>query len=144
MEAHEQLRERAADDRLRGREHAAAEDEAVRQRELEDARDEDGLEVSALGDDPDRVHCRHGAIAQLDQQAVLAFGDALRQLLQRVVRAVQADEPDDVAADAACDVDDEVLGPLLERQAPWEAEKCALIGAGDQPKVISGGNGGDL
>jgi hypothetical protein len=49
-----------------------------------------------------------------------------------------------VAPDAAFDVDDEVVRPFLERQPPREAEEGALVGARNQPKVISGGNGGDL
>ena len=108
------------------------------------ARDEDSVEVASLGDDPDRFDCRDAAIAELDEVPVLALGDALRQLLQRVIRPVQVDEADDVAADAARDLDDEIVRPFLERQGPWEAEECALVRARDQPKVISGGNGGDL
>jgi len=59
------------------------------------------------------------------------------------VRAVQVDEADDVAADAAFDLDVQVGRPVLERQLPGQAEERALVGAGDEPEVASGGNGGD-
>jgi hypothetical protein len=50
-----------------------------------------------------------------------------------------------VAPDAALDVDDDVVGPFLEWQAPGKSEERALVGARDEAEVIaSGGNGGDL
>jgi len=49
-----------------------------------------------------------------------------------------------VAPDPALDVDDDVVRPFLERQPPREAEERTLVRARNQPKVISGGNGGDL
>jgi hypothetical protein len=69
----------------------------------------------------------------------------LWQFLQRVVRAVQVDEADDVAADAAREVDVQLRRPILERQVPGEIEEGALVGAGDETEVCgtSGGNGGD-
>ena len=55
------------------------------------------------------------------------------------------DEADDVAADAAREVDVQLRRPILERQAPGEIEEGALVGAGDETEVCgtSGGNGGD-
>jgi hypothetical protein len=145
MESHEQLSERTADDGFWGRQHPPAEDEAIRERELEHTRDDHRIEVASLDDEPDGVDSRHTTLAQIDEEPVLAFGDALRQLLQRVVRPVQVDEPNDVAADAARDLDNQVLGPFLEGQAPREAEERALVRAGDEAEVIaSGGNGGGL
>jgi hypothetical protein len=69
----------------------------------------------------------------------------LWQLLQRVIRAVQLDEADDVAADAAREVDVQLRRPILERQVPRELEEAALVGARDETEVCgtSGGNGGD-
>jgi hypothetical protein len=81
------------------------------------------------------------------QQPVLALGDPRRQLLERVIPAVQLDEADDVAADAALDLDDERLGPLLQWDGPRQVEQRALVLAGDEAEVrgrASGGNGGDL
>ena len=151
MEADEKLGERRADRRLRRGEHPAAEDQAVRQREVELARDEDRVElvscrVDALGDDADRLDDGHALLGELAQEPVLALGEALRQLLQRVVRPVQLDEADDVAADAAREVDEELRGPVLEREAPRKLEERALVGPRDEPEVArrtSGGNGGD-
>jgi len=59
------------------------------------------------------------------------------------VGAVEVDEADDVAADAALDLDVQLCGPLLERQPPRQPEERALVGAGDEPEVASDGNGGD-
>jgi hypothetical protein len=140
-----------ADRRLRGGEHAPAEDQAVRQREVELPRDEDRVElvprgVRALRDDPDRLDHGHAPLGELAQQPVLALGNALRQLLQRVVRPVQLDEADDVATDAARDVDMELRRPLLEWEAPRKLEERALVRPRDEPEVAgsaSGGNGGD-
>jgi hypothetical protein len=48
-----------------------------------------------------------------------------------------------VAADAALDLDRQLVRPLLERQAPRQAEERTLVGAGEQPEMVSGGNGAD-
>jgi hypothetical protein len=52
-----------------------------------------------------------------------------------------------VTADAALDLDDQRIGPLLEGLPPRQLQEPALIGAGDEAEtggVLSGGNGGGL
>jgi hypothetical protein len=145
----EELRERRPDRRLGGGQHPSPEDEAVRERELEQARDDDRIELlplglRTLGDDADRLDRGDAVVGERREKPVLPLRDPLRELLQAVVAAVQRDEADDVAADAALDVDVQLLRPLRERERPGELEERPLVGARDKPEVgpVSGGNDG--
>ena len=93
------------------------------------------MRTEPLGDDADRLDGRHGALRELSEQPVLAFRNPDGQLLQRVERAVQLHEAHDVAADAALRVDEDLRGPLLERQSPGKLEERLLVRACAQPKV---------
>jgi hypothetical protein len=81
---------------------------------------------------------------ELSEQPVFAQREPLRQLLQRVVDAVQLDEADDVAADPPLDLDQPLLRPLLQRKLPRQVEQGALALAREQAEVrASAGNGDD-
>jgi hypothetical protein len=134
----EQLGERGANRGLGSGQRLAAEDQPVRKRELEVARDEDVRQVVALRDDADRLDRGDLAVGELAEQAVLAVGERRRELLQRVERAVQPDEADDVAADPAQHLDDALGGPLLERHVPRQLEERRLIGARAEAEMWAG------
>jgi hypothetical protein len=83
---------------------------------------------------------------ELPEQPVLAQGQSLWQLLQRVVDAVELDEADDVPADPPLDLDQPLLGPVLQREPPRQVEERPLALAREQAEVgvgASAGNGGD-
>jgi hypothetical protein len=52
------------------------------------------------------------------EQPVLARREPRRQLLQREERLAEPCEANDVAADPALDLDEQLRRPLLERQRP--------------------------
>jgi len=58
--------------------HLLRQQAPVRQRELEVAGDQDGVEAVAVDDDADGMNGRHPAARQLTQYPVLAFGEPLR------------------------------------------------------------------
>ena len=107
MQAREQLGERVQQMRPQIGDRRAGEERAVRERVLEVPRDQHRVEIARpAGDDPDRLDDRQALAFEPAQQRPLAAGGPLRQLLQRVEGAVVLDEPHDVAADAADQVDD--------------------------------------
>src|SRR5581483_8488713 len=119
------------------------------QGELEVAGDEDRRQLGAAGggapvDDADRLDRRHLLGLERRQQAVLARGEPLRQLLQREEASAELDEAHDVATDAALGVDELLRRPFLERQAPREGEERALLGAREETerrgRHLSGGS----
>ena len=64
-------------------------------------------------------------VAQLAQQPVLAPGQALVELLERVDLPALGDEPDDVPGDAAlADLDQPVVVPVLDRLAPGQGQQA--------------------
>src|SRR6202007_281415 len=84
--------------------------------------------------DADRLDRRRVLVLQRSQQPVLARGQRRRQLLQREQVAPELDEAHDVAPDAALDLDEAALGPVLERKAPRQPEEGRLFGASEQPE----------
>src|SRR5262249_56590558 len=89
----------------------------------------------AAVDDADRLDRRRVLVLERGQQPVLARCEVGRQLLEREQVPAELDEADDVAPDAALDLDEVGLGPLLERQAPREREERRLLGAREQSEV---------
>jgi hypothetical protein len=89
-------------------------------------RDQDpGLLIRALGE-PDRPDGRQADVLQVEEGVVLAAGDLQRLFLERVERAVDDDEADEVArrADRQLAEDDLVRPPGAERQLPRKAEEA--------------------
>src|SRR5436305_4514551 len=120
MQADEQLRECSRDRRLRCRQHAATEDQAVRKRELEKPRHEHGGQLVAVlrapaVNDADRLDRRRLLALKRREQPVLTCRQPRRELLQCEQAPAELDEADDVAADAPLDLDEVALGPVLER-----------------------------
>src|SRR5918996_445745 len=137
VQAHEQSGERVQERAERCREEPPPKDDAVRERVVEVARDEDGGKLLALPRTPvphdrDGRHRRQIVALQAPKEPVLALADLRRKLLQRVVRAVSLDEADDVTSDPALELDDELRGPPGERKMPGEVEKARIPGAGDE------------
>jgi hypothetical protein len=105
VQAHEQHRQRIDQPVGRVGAKGLGEQRAVGQRELQVARDQRGIErptsgVDAAEHDPDRLHAGHVQSLELAQQAVLAAGEGLAHLLDRVDRALEAHEAHHVAGDA--------------------------------------------
>ena len=139
VQADERLDERVEERVLRGRADPAREHEPVRERELEVARDQDGLELLAgrrvtVGDDADRLDHRHLLVLELGQQPVLPPREPRRQLLQREERAADLDEANDVPMDPARDLDEPVRRPFLQRLLPRQLQQARVRGAGDEPE----------
>src|SRR5215211_8803996 len=78
----------------------------------------------------------------MPEEPVLALGERLRNLLQRVVDAFDADEADDVAADAALERHEVGLGPLLEPRVPRQVEEPRVERPRDD--AVSGVHGRSL
>ena len=76
----------------------------------------------------DAYDLHHGKLSrgQLPQQPVLAPGELVRQLLQRVDRPVVVDEAHDAAADPAHDAHEALGFPLLERVRPGQVEEVRM------------------
>ena len=75
------------------------------------------LPVAAV-DDADRLDRRQPELDQVAEQAVLAEGEALAGLLDGVHVLAEPHDPHDVAGDAAGQLDEHVVAPLLQRGAP--------------------------
>ncbi len=111
MEPHEQFRERVEQPVLEVRDTSAGEENPVREREVEMAGDEHGVQLLPVGAcppayDTDDLHDRKRGAAQVPEEPVLPLGRPLRQLLERVEPAVVLHETNDVARDAALHLDD--------------------------------------
>jgi hypothetical protein len=76
--------------------------------------------------------------AQVAQQPVLTQGEAFGELLERVEGAVVVDEPNDVAVQAAGDVDEARRLPFLQRQVPGQVAEVRLAGSGQQSERDAG------
>ncbi len=87
--------------------------------------------VHPAGDDAHRLDGGQVAPLQLTEQAVLAQGGVLGDLLDREHRLAEADEPHDVPGDAAGQRDELVGGPLLERDAPGQVEQVGVARRGE-------------
>jgi hypothetical protein len=133
MEPNEQLGEARTDRPLRPGQRAVLEDQAVRKRELEVARDEHRRKVAAL-DDADDIDRRDLVVLERGQESVLTPRERLRQLLQREQTAVERDELDDVAMDPDRRLGECLRRPLLERAGPRQCEERALVAARDEPE----------
>ena len=98
----------------------AGEERAVRERVLEVARDQDRVELVRPRSVTMPTASTTGMpwLASRRSSVLLAPRRPFRQLLQRVERAVVLDEPHDMAADAADQIDDPVGLPFLERLRP--------------------------
>jgi hypothetical protein len=88
----------------------------------------------AVHDDADGAHRRHLLLLEPPQEPVLALGEPRRQLLQREDVKLVLDEADDVAVDAALDLDDELGAPVGERGRPRQPEEVRVAGARDEPE----------
>ena len=88
-----------------------------------------------VGHDADRLDDRQFLPLEPAQQRPLAPRRPLGQLLQRVEDAVVLDEPHDVAADAADQVDEARRVPLLERLVPGQVEEARMPRARDELEV---------
>ncbi len=132
VQAHQQLRQRVEDAFPRALDHLPRQQAPVGQRELEVARDQDGVQAVAVDDDSDRIHGRYPAARQLAQQPVLALGQRLRDLLERVMRAVVFHEAHDVAPDPAHDLNEPARLPVLERELPGQVEEIRMDSLRDQ------------
>ena len=74
---------------------------------------------------------RDAELAQLAQQPVLAPGQPLVELLERVDLAALGDEPDDVPGDAAlADLHQPLVGPLRDRGRHGRDSSPAVLSAG--------------
>ena len=92
VDAHEQLGERVEQAAAEVGDARPAEEQAVRQREVEVPRDQHGLRLLAVlarraRDDADGLDHRHDLVGQRAQQPVLVARDARRQCLERVERS---------------------------------------------------------
>ena len=139
VQADEGLDERVEERVLRRRPDPPREHEPVRERELEVARDQDGLELLAarrvaVGDDADRLDHRHLLVLELGQQPILPPSEPRRQLLQREEGAAELDEADDVPVDPPRDLDEAIRRPLLERLLPRQLQQARVRRAGDEPE----------
>ena len=133
VEAHEQLRQPVEQARAQIGDAVRPEQRAVREREVEVTGDQDGLEVArASAHDADDLDDGDRLVGQPPQEAVLAPGEPLRQLLERVDGAVVVDEPNDVAADPAHDLDEALVLPALERLLPRQVEEVRMPRAREQ------------
>ena len=139
VQAHEQLGERVEQQVERRGEDRARQHEAVRQRVLEVPREQHRfLARAALAGDAHRFDHGDAHAAQRAEQPVLARGEARRQFLQRVQRAVVVDEANDVTVDSGGDVDEARRLPLRERPAPRQVEEVRMARAGDETKACRG------
>jgi hypothetical protein len=134
MQAYEQLDETGANRLLRAGQRPVLEDQPVRERELQVARDQHSRQLAAL-DHTDDLDRRHLLLLERGEQAVLAPRERLRQLLEREQPPVERDELDDVAMDADRRVDERLRRPLLERQPPRQGEEGTLVAARDEPEL---------
>ena len=133
MQADEQLGERADERRAQARDRAAGEQRSVGKREVQMPGDQDRVEVGpAVRDDAHHLDHGHRLRRQVTQQPVLAPRQRLGQLLERVDRVVVAREPDHVAADAAEELHEPLVIPVLERLLPREVEEVGMPGPSDE------------
>ena len=99
--------------------------------------DQHRVEVAAaLRDDADRLDHRHLVGGERTQEPVFPPRQLDGQLLQgielRVRAALVLDETHDVAVDAADDLDQPLVPPLLERLVPGKVEKIGMPRPRDQ------------
>ena len=136
VEPSEQLRERVQEVRAQVGDRRAGEEGAVGERVLEVLRDQDRVEIrAARRHDSDRFDDRQSLSLEAAEQRPLTARGPFRQLLERVEVAVVLDEPHDVAADAADQVDEARRVPLLERRVPGQVEEARVPRARDQLEV---------
>ncbi len=141
VQAHEQHGERVDEARRGVRAQRLAEQRAVRERELQVLRDEDGLEplavrVLAPRDDSHRHDARHLEPPELAQQLVLAVRDRLADLLDGDDAPREADEPHDVPGDTARQRREGLGRPLLERDVPGQVEESRVGGRRGDLQVV--------
>jgi hypothetical protein len=86
--------------------------------------------------DADDLDARETVARELAQQVVFAVRVLVRQLLERVVRAVVLDEAHDVTADPRSTIARPLDVPLLERVVPRQVEEVRLAGRGTSWKRI--------
>ncbi len=135
VQAREQLDERVQEVRAQVGDAGAREQSAVGQGVVEVPGDQDRVEIVApRGHDPDGLDDGERLSLQAAEERPLAPGGALRQLLDRVQRAVVLDEANDMAADPAHHGDEPVRLPVFERRLPGQVEKARMARAGDQLK----------
>ncbi len=97
------------------------------------ARDQDRVQaVRAPGGDADGLDHGQALTFERTQQSPLAVSRPRGQLLQCVQRPVVLDEPHDVPADAADQVDEPWRRPLLERRVPGQVEEARVTGTCDE------------
>ena len=129
VEPDEQLRSGVEQLVAQVRDAAACEERAKRQRVVEVPRDEDRLQVVASSSrNPDDLDDGHLLLLEGPKQAVLAPGERLRNLLQRVQRAVVLDEAHDVPADATHDLDETLGRPVASGLSHGRSRKLGCPG----------------
>jgi hypothetical protein len=121
---------------------AGREEGAVGERELQVPGDQRcgerlAVRVDAVQDDADRLDRRQAPALQVEQELVLALGEGLLDLLDRVHGAAEPDEAHDVPRDASRQRDDEVVGPLLQRHVPGQERELRLVEAPGQSHARS-------
>ena len=89
----------------------------------------------SLTHDAAGAHDRDLSLAELVEQPVLALGDLLGELLDRVDRSGHPNEADDVARDAARQRDQAVRRPLVERGRPWQRQELGGVGCGGEEQA---------
>ncbi len=105
--------------------------------ELEVPRDEAGVQLPPVGadptaDDPEGLHARHPEAVEVAEQLVLAAGQVRLDLLDGEDATRQPHEPHDVPGDTSGECGEDVLRPLLERDAPRQVEQRRVgPGGGD-------------
>ncbi len=132
VQPHQQLGQRVEQPVGGGTAAGAGEHSPVGGGEVEEPGDQDRLGVRAtVHHDADHFDRGHVQLRELPQQPVLAPGQVLRDLLERVQLAVVGDEPDDVPGDAAlADGDQPLVGPLLERLGPRQGQQAGRMVGG--------------
>ena len=145
VEAHEQLGARVEQPPAQVGDAAAREQRAVRQREVEVPRDQDGLElVAAVGDDADRLDDRHLVGREARSSPYSRRATRRGQLLERVERRPVAPSYSTkrttwrwmprTTSTSRSDL------PLLERLVPRQVEEVGMPGPGDE--LQPGGHSG--
>lgn len=116
---------------------ATDEEEPVRQGELEVAGDEHVLQRFTVRRPPvphrpDRLDHGQGFLLEAAEETVLTRREPWWQLLQGVDGSVVLDEADDVPVDAARDLDEALVVPLLERPLPRQVQEVRMPGTGGE------------
>lgn len=137
VQAHQQHRERVEQAMGGVRAGDLAEHGPVGERELQMARDQDGIQLlarfrGASGDHGEGLHRGDLQAAQHPQHVVLALREGARDLLDGEDPSRDAREAHDVAGDAAGEGGEDLVGPLLERRLPRQVQQCRICaGRGD-------------